>query len=49
VPFAIALSILGTREIWLSMRRAKAPAELPDLPVTAPIKTELEAEKTDRH
>ena len=49
VPFAIALSILGTREIWLSMRRAKAPAELPDLPVTAPIKTELEAEKADRH
>ena len=49
VPFAIALSILGTREVWLSMRRAKVPAALPDVPATAPIKSELEAEKTDRH
>jgi uncharacterized membrane protein YbhN (UPF0104 family) len=48
VPFAIALSILGTREIWLSARRTKAPAELQRVPVTAPLKTELEAEKTDR-
>ena len=49
VPFAVALSILGTREVWLSTRRAKASAELQKVPVMAPIKSELEAEKTDRH
>jgi len=49
VPFAVALSILGTREVWLSTRRAKTSAELQKVPVTAPIKSELEAEKTDRH
>jgi uncharacterized membrane protein YbhN (UPF0104 family) len=37
VPFAVALSILGTREIWLNTRRARTP------------KSELEAEKSDRH
>ena len=49
VPFAVALSILGAREVWLSTRRAKAAAEIPKVPVTAPIKSELEAEKSDRH
>jgi len=49
VPFAFALSILGTREVWLSTRRAKATAELQKVDVAAPVKSELEAEKTDRH
>jgi len=49
VPFAVALSILGTREIWLNTRRAKVPAELPSVRASAPLKSELEAEKTDRH
>jgi len=48
VPFVVALSILGTREVWLNTRRAKAAAELPPIPTSAPIKSELEAEKTDK-
>jgi uncharacterized membrane protein YbhN (UPF0104 family) len=48
VPFVVALSILGTREVWLNTRRAKAAAELPPTPTSAPIKSELEAEKTDK-
>jgi hypothetical protein len=46
-PFAIALVILGMREIWLNLRGAR-PAE-PKLikTVTAPIRTEIGAEKTD--
>ena len=48
VPFVVALSILGTREVWLNTRRAKASAELPPIPTSAPIKSELEAEKTDK-
>ena len=48
VPFAVALSILGTREVWLSTRRAKAPAQLSKVPVAAPIESELEAGKSDR-
>jgi uncharacterized membrane protein YbhN (UPF0104 family) len=49
VPFAVALSILGAREVWLNTRRGKTPAALPDIPVAAPIRSELEAEKSDRH
>ena len=48
VPFVVALTILGTREVWLNTRRAKASAELPPIPTSAPIKSELEAEKTDK-
>jgi len=45
-PFVIALSILGVREVWLSVRRKplpgmKAPA------ATAPLRSEIEIEKTD--
>ncbi|HEY6022610.1 MAG TPA: UPF0104 family protein [Pseudolabrys sp.] len=48
VPFAIALVILGSREIWLNMHgkhRVVEPKAITS--VTAPIRTEIEAEKTD--
>jgi uncharacterized membrane protein YbhN (UPF0104 family) len=48
VPFAIALAILGTREIWLNMHGQKRKAELTAVTtVTAPIRSEIEPEKTD--
>jgi uncharacterized membrane protein YbhN (UPF0104 family) len=49
-PFVVALAILGTREILLNARR---PTPMPQgkrpriISVTAPIRTEIEAEKTD--
>ncbi|HSP49943.1 MAG TPA: lysylphosphatidylglycerol synthase domain-containing protein [Pseudolabrys sp.] len=47
-PFVIALIILGTREIWLNMQGARAkPALHPVTSVTAPIRSEIEAEKTN--
>jgi uncharacterized membrane protein YbhN (UPF0104 family) len=46
-PFVIALIILGAREIWLNMRGARAkPALHPVTSVTAPLRSEIEAEKT---
>ena len=48
VPFAIALVILGSREIWLNMsgaRRARSPEAITS--VTAPIRSEIEAKKAD--
>jgi len=46
-PFVIALIILGAREIWLNMRGARAKPSLhPVTSVTAPIRSEIEAEKT---
>ena len=48
VPFALALVILGAREIWLNMRGTRRKAELDAVTtVTAPIRSEIEAEKTD--
>lgn len=45
VPFAIALVILGTREIWLNMHGMRRKAELAAVTtVTAPIRSEIEAE-----
>jgi uncharacterized membrane protein YbhN (UPF0104 family) len=47
VPFAIALVILGTREILLNMRGARRKAELTAVTsVTAPIRSEIERKKT---
>jgi len=48
VPFALALIILGTREFWLNFKGARRPAK-PELirSVTAPIRSEIESEKTD--
>jgi glycosyltransferase 2 family protein len=48
VPFAIALLILGARELWLNMhgrRRAVEPKAITS--ATAPIRSEIEAEKID--
>ena len=46
VPFAIALVILGAREIWLNMHGARRKAELAAVTTaTAPIRSEIEARK----
>ncbi|MBI3703585.1 MAG: UPF0104 family protein [Rhizobiales bacterium] len=48
VPFAFALVILGVREIWLNIHGARRKAELTAVTsVTAPIRSEIEAEKTN--
>ena len=48
VPFVFALIILGAREIWLNLRGARAkPALHPVTSATAPIRSEIEAEKTN--
>jgi uncharacterized membrane protein YbhN (UPF0104 family) len=48
VPFALALVILGVREIWLNIHGARRKAELTAVTsVTAPIRSEIEPEKTD--
>jgi uncharacterized membrane protein YbhN (UPF0104 family) len=48
VPFSIALAILGLREIWLNMKGARRNIEPKSITsVTAPIRSEIEAEKTD--
>ena len=47
VPFAIALIILGAREIWLNIQGTRTKPELePVTSVTAPIRTEI-GERTD--
>jgi len=47
-PFAISLAILGSREIWLNMKGARRNVEpKPITSVTAPIRSEIEAEKTN--
>ena len=48
IPFALALTILGSREIWLNVsgaRRPSGPAVIPSL--AEPIRSEIESEKTD--
>jgi len=47
-PFALALVILGTREIWLNLNGARRKAKLTAVTsVTAPIRTEIDRKKTD--
>ena len=47
-PFAIALVILGVREIWLNMHGARVKAELAAVTsVTAPIRSEINVKNTD--
>ena len=49
-PFVLALAILGTRELWLSLRRPRAlppGKQAPIVSVMAPIRSEIEVEKTD--
>jgi uncharacterized membrane protein YbhN (UPF0104 family) len=48
IPFVLALTILGSREIWLNVkgtRRSADPAVITS--VTEPIRSEFESEKTD--
>jgi hypothetical protein len=47
VPFVLALTILGLREIWLNVKGARVADPKLIKSVTAPIRTEIEAEKTD--
>jgi hypothetical protein len=47
VPFVLALAILGVREIWLNVKGARVAKPKLIKSVTAPIRTEIEAEKTD--
>ena len=48
VPFMIALTILGAREIWLNVHGARRVVEPKAITsVTAPIRSEIEAEQTD--
>jgi len=48
-PFAIALVILGTREIWLNLHGKRRKAELKAVTtVTAPIRSELDARKNEK-
>ena len=47
-PFAIALVILGSREIWLNMHGARRAVKAKAITtVIEPIRTEIEAEKAD--
>src|SRR3974390_750025 len=45
IPFAIALAILGAREIWLNMRGTRSKPEF-EPAVTAPIRSELDRDAT---
>lgn len=48
VPFALALTILGTREIWLNVKGLRRKADLTAVTsVTGPLRSEVEPEKTD--
>ena len=46
-PFALALLILGTREVWLNMKHTRTAKPKLIKSVTAPIRSEFDAEKTD--
>jgi glycosyltransferase 2 family protein len=49
VPFAVALSILGTREVWLNMHGKHITASpLTKVSVAAPLESELQAEDTEQ-
>lgn len=47
VPFALALVILGIRELWLNMQGVRTKPELKSVHATDPVRSELESEKTD--
>ena len=47
VPFVLALVILGTREIWLNMKGARRALEQKITSAIEPIRSEIEAEKTN--
>jgi hypothetical protein len=46
VPFGIALCILGTREVWLNMRRGgQPPPKIVSVHAAAPLESEFESGK----
>ena len=47
VPFAIALVVLGIRELWLNLKGTRTTPELKSVHASEPIRSELESEKTD--
>jgi uncharacterized membrane protein YbhN (UPF0104 family) len=47
-PFAVALTILGVREVWLNTRPEKRRPELGHVQVSAPLKSEFEPTEPDR-
>jgi uncharacterized membrane protein YbhN (UPF0104 family) len=48
VPFIIALTILGTREIMLNVRGTKAVSQTKAMTASAPMRSELRAKKTSK-
>jgi uncharacterized membrane protein YbhN (UPF0104 family) len=46
-PFVLALAILGAREVWLNLKGTRVATPKLIKSVTAPIRSEIEAEKTD--
>jgi hypothetical protein len=47
VPFALAVTIIGVREVWLSLKGTRPKIELhPVATVTKPISTELEGDNS---
>jgi uncharacterized membrane protein YbhN (UPF0104 family) len=47
VPFALAVTIIGIREVWLSLKGTRPKIELhPVATVTKPISTELEGDNS---
>lgn len=48
VPFALAVTIIGIREVWLSLKGTRPKIELhPVATVTKPISTELEGDRSN--
>ena len=47
VPFALALAILGTREVWLNMQGIRTKPELKSVHASEPIRSEIEADKNN--
>ncbi|HET9716194.1 MAG TPA: UPF0104 family protein [Pseudolabrys sp.] len=47
VPFALALVILGSREVWLNVNGRRAVETEPIKSVTGPIRSEIRADKPD--
>ena len=45
--FGLALTILGTREVWLNMRGVHVKPELIKVDVSEPLRTETEAENNN--
>lgn len=47
VPFALALVILGIRELWLNTHGVRGKPRLVKVPVSEPLRSEIESRETD--